>query len=498
MKIIGIKIQAKQFSLTTVLQLTTLVIGISLFLKAIIDVDKSYDAWLYHIPFAARLWQIIPAEQHIFFDDEASRFAGFPLLVEYLQGFLWFFTRHLQSVNLIDFFSFFLYCFFLKAYFQVPFYSSVIALLAIPLVQIHATSSYVDLPSNLCLSTLILMTYLLYVRESREVDNKRNLILIFLVAIAAANIKFQFVPIAFLVLGFSLLRIIWLRWQQIKRGEKTYQWLQTCIPLVFLGTLLIFATPIKNVALYGNPFYPIKIEIAGKVLNHQLGFYQHAADSIKYVPKAQRWLYSILEVKSPKWTIDQWSPDPENSRIGGFFGAYVVFNLLLLAYLFWQNRCRETQVAITLLGIMSAVTAIMPQSHELRYYMYWMITLVSLNLLLLSHIQRLPQNPKILNFRNLGIICLAFLVLVVVKTNFSYITPNFYTLDKHIQTFVDPAILKQIQPGDKVCLVNKSKQYRKTPLYASYFHSQLGYSYSIKSALHPSECRESERIIDVY
>ncbi|MBE9167813.1 hypothetical protein IQ238_09875 [Pleurocapsales cyanobacterium LEGE 06147] len=507
----------KRYGVVTFLNLVVSIVAISLFFKAIIDVDKSYDTWMYHVPFAARLWGIIPRELHIFYDAEEARFAGFPVLVEFLQGFFWFITGRVQAGNLVDYLSLGLYCFFLKAYFQVPLYLSAIAFLAVPLVQVHVTSSYVDLPGGVCLSILIMMTYLLYIKKGEDVYNKRNLFLIFLAAAGAANIKFQLVPLVVFVLFFALFRIIWLRWQKMQAGEKPYKWLLTFIPLVFLTSLLIFATPIKNVVIYGNPFYPIKIEVAGAVLNHQLGFYQHAADSIKDVPQVQRWLYSILEINAPRWSIDQWSPDPTKSRLGGFFGAYVVFHLLLLGYLFWRNRSRETTVAIALLAVISIVTAIAPQSHELRYYLYWMILLVSLNLYLVTRLERsssrdaaiprsaspearLPQKSPRLNSRNLGLVCLVFLSIVIVKTNFVYVTPNFYTLDKHLKTFVNFNLLRnQIQPGDaRVCLVNRSKQYRKTFLYSSYFHPQLGYSYSIKSALDPSECREITKVIDVH
>ena len=170
-----------------------------------------------------------------------------------------------------------------------------------------------------------MLTYLLYIKQGREVTSRRNLLLIFLSAFAAANIKFQLVPLVFLLLCFVLLRLIWLRCQQIQTRKKVYRWLLTFIPTIFLASLLIFATPLKNIVLYGNPFYPIRIEIAGQVLNHQLGFYQHAANSIKELPQGQRWLYSILEINSPQWSIDQWSPNPNKSRLGGFFWLVCYF-----------------------------------------------------------------------------------------------------------------------------------------------------------------------------
>jgi hypothetical protein len=479
------------------LKIVALIAVISLFLKAVIDVDKYFDSWWYHTPFAARLWNIVPAEHYINYAKEEYRFLGFPLLVEYLSGFLWFVTGRVQSGNLVNYFSLIFYCVFLKGYFKVPLYLSSIALLAIPLVQIHASTYYTDLPGAALLSTLILVTYYLYTHDGEQVDNRRNLLLIVLISVAAVNTKFQLIPLVAFVLGFVVLRLLWLRWQQIRAGKKTYRWLLRLLPTVILASLLIFATPLKNVAIYGNPFYPIRFEIAGIVLNHDIGFYQHAADAVKDTPQALRWLYSIFEVNSPLWNVDQWSPDKAKSRLGGFFGAYVAFNLLVFAYLCWQRRSSEVFVAIACFAMMSAITAIAPQSHELRYYMFWMTTLVSLNLLLLSSIERSPQPLKWLNLRTLGIACLAFLAVVVVKTKFRYIAPTFYTLDKHLQAFVDPATLRQIQPDEEVCLVNRDSRYRKTFGYVPEFHPELGYSYSIKAVLRPSDCGD-RRPIDVY
>ena len=236
----------KKLGVNFLLKLVAITALVSLFFKAIIDVDKSYDTWFYHIPFAARIWGIIPAELHTFYDTEEYRFAGFPLLVEFLQGFLWFITQHLQAGNLVCFFSLILYCYFLKAYLDVAIYCSAIALLAIPLVQIHTTSFYVDLPGNLCLSALIMLTYLLYIKQGREVANRRNLLLIFLSAVTSANIKFQLVPLVFLLLCFVVLRIVWLRCQQVQARKKAYRWLLTFIPTIFFSQSVNFCHPHKK------------------------------------------------------------------------------------------------------------------------------------------------------------------------------------------------------------------------------------------------------------
>jgi hypothetical protein len=482
-----LKLQVKQLGLTTILQLIALIVTISIFLKAIIDIDTSYDTWGYHLPFAARIWQIVPAEQFI---NEEARFAGFALFGEFLQGFFWFISQRVQAANLACYLSLVLYFVFLKVYFQIPLYLSAIALLAIPLVQTHAATCYVDLPANLFLAAAILLTYRLYLQQN--INNKGHLILLILTSAAAANTKPQLVPHVFVVLFFAVIRIVWLQWRQMSAGEKISKWLLSFISVLFLASLLIFATPIKNIVLYGNPFYPVRIEIAGKVLNHALPLYKDSPGYLANAPTAQRWLYSVLEINSPQWSVDQWSEDPNQNRMGGFFNAYAVFHLLLLGYLTFVNRCRETKVAAILFAIMSFIAAFTPQAHELRYYMYWMIALVSLNLALVAHQKQSSPQSSLVNARNLGLVCLLALAIVVTKTQFFYARPSFYSLEQFIRDRVDYGIVAAIQPEDKLCIVN---QYPYTFLYTPWFHPYLNYDYSLKKAGNPSECGNRTKIL---
>ena len=488
----SIKLHIKNFGIETCLKFIALIFAISIFLKSIIDVDGSYDTWTYHLPFAARIWGIVPAELYGFEPNEELRFDGFPVLAEFLQGFFWFIFQHVQAANLVSFLSLVLFIFFLKVYFKVPLYLSVIALLAIPLVLTHATTCYVDLPGNIGVAILILMTYLLYRRK--HLYTRRDLLIIFLAGAYAANIKPQLVPLVFLILCFIVFRIVWLKFKQIQDRKTQWKWLLKFIPTMLLASALIFATPVKNIVVYGNPFYPVRIEVAGVVLNHKHPLYQAAPDSLADASKAQRWVLSILEDKSPGWSVDQWNgnnPDLYN-RMGGFFGAYVVFNLLLIGYIFLCDRCRETTIAVILVVIMSVVAANFPQSHELRYFMYWMISLVSINLYLVSRYERSSDKLRWLRPKYIGLVYALFLIIVLAKIGNFYAKPSFYTLEKHIQARVKPEILRQINSGDEVCLVGKQPN---TFLYASKFHPQLKYSYSIKASGGPEGCLGRKKIL---
>ena len=467
--------------LETILKAIALILTISVFLKGIIDIDGTYDTWGYHLPFAARMWGIVPAEQFINMEE---RFAGFPLLGEFFQGFFWLITQRVQGANLVGFFSLVLYAYFLKRYFQVAYYLTAIALLGVPLIQAHAVNSYVDLIANVFLAMTIMMAYLLY--QQRDLPSLRDWLVIFLAGVGASNSKPQLQPLVFLVLCFIAVRILWLRWRLSNRQQLT-TWLWQAIPTAFLASLVIFATPIKNIALHGNPFYPVRIEIAGNVLNHTLPMYSDAPGYLADAPRPQRWLYSLLEINaSDLWNHDRYSKDPDRNRMGGFFGAYVVFQVLLLVYLIIKHRNPQTILAGKIVLVMSVVAANFPQSHELRYFIYWMMVLISLNLYLVTHYRDSLVKPT-----RIGLISLIALIIVGIKTNFVYLKPSFYTLAQFKDRWIDREVIAQIEPGDNICL---PKRYPYTFGYTPWFHPELGYTYNIRSGFR-DRCAEAEKVL---
>ena len=500
--------KALKLGIETILYLVAIGVTISIFLKAILDIDINYDPGWYHLPFAARLGGILPRE--MFIGDKKwfePRFEGFPLLAHFLQGLFWKTTGRMQSTNLVSFLAIFGYFFFLRVYFKVPFYLSAIALFSIPLVLTHATTSFVDLLGNVGTSMLVMMTYSFY--KNKQLPNTQQLLIAFIGAVIAVNTKTQLQPLVFCILIFTCLRLGWLYWQQKPAVKK----LAKVLPLALLATLIIFASPVKNTILYANPFYPIKIEVAGIVLNHKLN-----PEAYEEGNRQKNWITSVLEVKAPYfWTPDQWSDYPERRRRGGFFGAYVVFNLLLLLGFFVreliQNKSlpkgdrpdgvhaqssREAKFALLTAILMSIVPLNFPQSHELRYFMYWMICLVSLNLYLVS----LPKNKQLLGRwlqpKYVGLVFAVFLTIVLVKIGNFYAKPSFLTLDQYVNFGVKSEFINQIKPDEQVCLLSRhmGEDTQTAPtaslkyafVYSSYFHPELDYDYSIRAALKPESC----------
>ncbi|MEM7759867.1 MAG: hypothetical protein AAF298_17315 [Cyanobacteria bacterium P01_A01_bin.40] len=498
----------RKLGLTALLQAIAALALCLIFLKAIIDIDTNYDTWWYHLPFAARIWGIVSLEQ---FTPELViqyRFEGFPLLAHWFQGLLWLVTGRIQAANLVCFFSVIIYIVFLKTRLQVPWYLSAISLLAIPAVFTHAATCFVDLPGNIGMSVLMMMTYLLF-REPK-LPSRQDSIIMFFGAVTAVNTKPQLQPLTFLVCCVISLRLIWL---YFKQSSAVKHKLFKILPLALLASLLIFATPVKNIALHGNPFYPIKIEVAGVVLNH------------KSVPKTyqegnrpQKWLDSVLEITTPPWwSTDQWNAGIEEymDRGGGFFGAYVIFNILLLIGLSIQEQAQhrqlpaagvktEARMALGTVFLMSLVPANFPQSHELRYFMFWMISLVSLNLYLLSRSSAHWRRWRWLQPKYAGLIYLIFHIFVQNKIGGFYGRPVGISWEKHLSNTVKPELLSKITPSAQVCLrskhgISNEQQVPFVPiqntfLYSSYFHPELNYSYSIRAAIDLENCGDRQII----
>ena len=174
----------RRLGIETIFYLVVIPLIASIFLKAILDVDNNYDPGWYHLPFASRIWGILP--KSMFIGDEKwfePRFDGFPLLAHFLQGFFWKITGRIQSTNLVSFLSIIGYFWFLRAYFQVPLYLSAIALFSIPLVLTNASTSFVDLFGNVGTSILVLMTYSFY--KNKQLPQTKELLIAWLGAAIA-------------------------------------------------------------------------------------------------------------------------------------------------------------------------------------------------------------------------------------------------------------------------------------------------------------------------
>ncbi len=427
------------------------------------DVSQAYDVWYYHLPFAARLAGIMDATTYAFSPDNQARFAGFPLFGELLQGILWRITGHPTASNLVSVAALFALPVFVRRLFGVPLHLSFLALLAIPLVQIHATSSYVDLPANACVTMLLLAVHRALV--AREPPSVRFLAGCAVLAAAAANTKFQLVPI---VLAASAVLLVRAAWWRRSRGKRL---------LVFaLALPIVLATPIKNAVVHGNPVWPVELRLLGRSLPHVEKAYASSPAHLEGTPRPLRFVRSALEIDNRpiashrRWSLDQWTPpDEPGYRMGGYFGAYVALLLVAFAGGVWRRRNREAIVAAALFGGVTVIAALVPQSHELRYYMHWMLLLVALVLVLWA--REVPWAT--------ALVAVSALAVVAWSTDGGYLYASGRTFAELVAKRVDRATIEGARPGERLCVARQPFTF----LYAPAFHP--GKAYAVQEA---TEC----------
>lgn len=460
-----------------------------LFLKSIVAVDwTGGDSWLYQIPFAARFWGLVSPEQYIFEAEREPFYNTSTMLPNILQGFFWYLLgiNRPQGTNLLSFFSLIGYFIFIKYYLKIPYYLSVIAILAVPLIHIATTSSYVDLFTNVGFSIVLIITYLLFLRE--DFINYKNVFMFILGGFIAGNSKYLLVPPLALVMAFVFGRILWLifyRFNPVNRVKN--------IAILLITTaganVIMFLTSVKNIVLYQNPFYPLKVTILGHELNHLIvpsGDYM--SDKIAGMSPLQRWLFSLLEIgafddRRPwPWTVamDYVPLEADSFGMGGYFAIYVVFNVVLFSWLCRQKNA-ETPTALILVIIMSLVTPFLPFAYQLRYYMYWIMVLITLNLYLLIQQYELTKN-RWLKPQNYAYFAIVVMMIFTTLTRWDYTYPNTMSLEKFMIDRVDQDVITILEEKKEACLVGFTPL---TFLYNSAFHE--GKNYTVKAEFNLSK-----------
>jgi hypothetical protein len=464
--------------------LAVLLLG-SMLAAALHDASQAWDVGYYHLPFAGRLAGLLPETTYIFSAANLARYQGFGLLAELLQGALWRVTGRPESVNVVAFSTLPLLAWFAQRRLRVPWHLTILLLTAIPLVHTHATSAYVDLPGNAAASVLVLLTLEAYVSE-RPMGVRTAGLALFVAAIAA-NIKPLLEPTVIVTLALLGARA----WKLRKPGSAS-RWLG----LAALALPLVFATPLKNLVLYGNPFFPVRLSLFGHALPGLEDAYSSSPVWLEHAPRSVRFLASVFEVglrplSDPRrWTIDQWTPpDAPGYRMGGFFDLYVFAQLALLGWRIVAVRTRAVRVAAIGFGLLTMFVSVMPQSHELRYYMVWMIVLVLCNAWLACRMEAEAPGTVRGSWRKsaLGPACLAgtavtALVVVLVATRGVYAYPSGMTYDELVHEKVDERTVSGIDRDERVCVAREPFDV----LWAPVFHPER--AYVLKEAESASEC----------
>ena len=348
---------------------------VDLAVRSALTLNLRWDGFYYHLPFAAlRGGLSIPYDMN---DAVRPLFDGYPPLPELVQGLLWRLTGSVNATGVVNFVAFGLFLTYCQKVLRAPFWLVALISLTAPIVLIHTTVTYIYLFGNAFLAIGVsscLSVYLFPERRSRAV------VVCGLAGLAAAAwSKYLLVPVVGVM--FILFAAIVLR----SRAADRFNRRQAAVVILVFATLAA-APYAKNLAVYGNPFWPTHVPIVGALfpyLNDDTAYFEtQRPASLKDAPQAQVFVQSLLEINvptwypnRPRWIVDQWStPTPVGFRMGGFWGIGVIVYLLVTFGMLVAFRRRAGVIAcVAGVGLLCLV-AVVPASNNLRYYMFIPLT----------------------------------------------------------------------------------------------------------------------------
>ena len=244
------------------------------------------------------------------------------------------------------------------------------------------------------------------------------------------------------------------------------------IGLSFVAGSAIAASALHNLIAYGNPIYPIELRVLGLSLPGPEWVMIPGDNSLapvwRNVPPPLRWLASVLEVggyadRPLPWTYDQglcvtgpvledcvWGTGP-SFRMGGYFAAYVLFLIAFLAVQIRRPGMRERRLVLATMGAVTILAAVLPHSHELRYYLFWIIVLVALNLICVFDATFAPADSRVAR-QVLALGVLAALASVVALTKGHYLAPTGPTMRSLLRDLQVNSRIEGIADGATICV----------------------------------------------
>jgi hypothetical protein len=350
-----------------------------------------WDSWAYHLPFSALLWDIGGARHAFVLSDEMRvRYDGFPLLAEFIQGALWKLIGSINATALINPAALAVFVAVSVRALKANAAVLVFGALAVPLVAMHALSTYIDLFVGACVALQAVAA----VKIERTLRDRGERLWPWLALFAAnaalaGNAKITAVVMSAAIGGFLAAYLV------LTRAGIERRRLVGVMLVVLAAAVLASATLVKNVHRHGNPVYPFDTTVAGIRLHGPEPEYRsYPSYTARFGPLARpvNWTLSVSDLdwairgSAPRYTIDMAAGEDTAqgtpARTGGYFGPLVAASLVLAASLALRVArsnplaWRRQRFTVALFLFVSAVTAFMPQSHELRYHLHWPLMLM--------------------------------------------------------------------------------------------------------------------------
>jgi len=466
----------------------------------------AYDSWAYHLPFAARLHGIGGGAEGFVLDPVSqSYFDGFPLLVDWLQGLLWKITGTPRAVALVEALSLVAFLVYARAALSIGFASLVFGVLAVPMVAIHATSGYVDLVVGCAIAAQAIAGARLLTPPiagppgSRAGPRRRVVDATVFVgsAVVAGNAKFMGLALALAVAGYVAIAAA------RRKGESR----RRLLGLVLLAVLGAGAWATRNGVRFGNPVYPIavRLPLADVELAGPEPVYEKAPGYLRELGVAARPLYFLLSVTEidwwlrgvePEYSIDSGSGNRARrfgpAKTGGFCGLYVVALIVGLGLLRRRRgdsvdgrRELDTQL-VRLFVVLTLTIAVLPQSHDLRFWLAWPLLLVAT---VVRHWESADGERRRAVGAAVGVLVFVASVTLL-PTQFDLrLLPELRLDAATIRRGLDPRLLTAIDGGEAFCLDASF-----APLQFRVSRAFLGGRHVVEEVRRGEECRVLPRL----
>ncbi|HEV8534463.1 MAG TPA: hypothetical protein VGR87_01905 [Candidatus Limnocylindria bacterium] len=344
-------------------------------IRAAVRLETRWDTFSYHVPFAAlRGGLAVPYDLN---DSIRPLYEGFPPLPHLVEGLLWRLTGSVNATGVACYLAFSVFLIYCHIALRARFWLVALISLTAPLVVIHTTVSYVDLFGNSLLAIGASSCLSLYLFPDR---GSRAVLLGGLAGLAgAAGSKYQLVPVVALVFCFFF-AVIALGPDRAHGFSR-----RQALALLLVAAVVAAAPYARNLALYGNPFWPVRLPVMSEAFPYREDVISEAARSqrpppLKDAAQFSLFINSLFEINHPthydyrpRWIIDQGSAYLA-FRMGGFWVTGVITYLLATMTMLVVSRRRRGVVASLAIVATLGFVAFLPQSHELRYYLFIPLT----------------------------------------------------------------------------------------------------------------------------
>lgn len=368
-----------------------------------------HDYLSYHLPEALRL---VGLTSYLGRDEVENTVSGYPPLAHFVQGALVWVTGRISAANSLNAFGFlvFLGALFtafrgLVAGFQWRWFLT--ALLAIPHFSIHFTSGYIDLWAAYGVTLMLAGLFLFSKSESRAW---------FLVVIGSAWAVYSkattWAPILILTLAFTIIVL-----------RHTKKPISRVLPLGLL-VLITLSWPLRNLVVLGNPAHPWETPYVRSVVVklHELfprvippsaewklssvalastpEYLKNRSNSFRFFSSAFE-LSRLQPFEPMPWNLGQDAIDTSSPhfRQGGWFWLTSLILVAFSAGVIVLGAGTPRMIGF-LLAVLIFQSSTMPQSHELRYWIFIPICLV---LYLFFYQSVLPKGAQRVLLLSLGL-----------------------------------------------------------------------------------------------